>query len=100
MFGQRHKASLSCNMMTLKEWSAHFPELLAFVSQKLEGGLQGGDSITGVQPSLFLILTLLASLGPAAESNQCHRLCVCVCVCVCVCAVSYTHLTLPTKLSV
>ncbi|KAK7104750.1 tRNA (32-2'-O)-methyltransferase regulator THADA-like [Littorina saxatilis] len=74
MFGQRNKASISCNMMTLQEFDAHFPELLAFVECKLAEGLHGGDSITDVQPSLFLILTQLASLGPAAESAQCHRL--------------------------
>ena len=74
MFGQRHRAALSCNMMTLEVWGAHFPQLLAFVSGKLVGGLRGGDGITGVQPSLFLLLTLLASLGPAAQSSHCHRL--------------------------
>ncbi|XP_076464925.1 tRNA (32-2'-O)-methyltransferase regulator THADA-like [Babylonia areolata] len=75
MFGQRNKASLSCNMMTLQEWSAHFPELLAFVRHKLEESLQGEDDvITAVQPSLFLVLTLLASLGPATTSSQAHSL--------------------------
>ena len=30
----------------------------------------------------------------------CVCVCACVCMCVCVCAVSYTHLTLPTKVNV
>ncbi|KAL8610956.1 hypothetical protein ACOMHN_042572 [Nucella lapillus] len=75
MFGQRNRASLSRNMVTLQELSARFPELLAFACQKLECSLgEQGETITAVQPSLFLVLTLLASLGPAAQSSHCHRL--------------------------
>lgn len=67
MFGQKSKASLSSNMMTLQEFSAHFPELLNFVSQKLDLWLVHRDRITEIQPSLFLVLTLLANLGPSAD---------------------------------
>nr|KAG5714429.1 hypothetical protein BaRGS_006875 [Batillaria attramentaria] len=74
MFGQRSKASLTCNTVTLQEFSVHYPQLLDFVMQKLVKCERQTDEITGVQPSLFLILTLLSSLGPAVDSANSHRL--------------------------
>ena len=86
--------------------------------QKLEKDLSCDASLYSVVAGTLLgitnaIATIPGFLGPAVvgimtNDNVSVSLCVCVCVCVCVpvcvclcvCAVSYTHLTLPTRLIV
>ncbi|XP_046351376.2 thyroid adenoma-associated protein homolog [Haliotis rufescens] len=68
MFGPRGKAGTSQKMMTFQELSAHYPHLPTAMLSRLETPCTNVDSVDNLHPSLFLVLTLLASLGP--EESQ------------------------------
>ncbi|XP_067681853.1 tRNA (32-2'-O)-methyltransferase regulator THADA-like [Haliotis asinina] len=69
MFGPRGKAGTSQKMMTFQELSVHYPDLPSAMLSRLQTTCTNIGSIDSLQPSLFLVLTLLASLGPA-ESHS------------------------------
>ncbi|ESO87707.1 hypothetical protein LOTGIDRAFT_234949 [Lottia gigantea] len=50
--------------VTLKELSAHYPELPVFLLSKLD------ENISGLCPSLFLVLAILSSLSPSPTDSQ------------------------------
>ncbi|XP_046561929.1 thyroid adenoma-associated protein homolog [Haliotis rubra] len=69
MFGPRGKAGTSQKMMTFQELFAHYPDLPSAMLSRLETTCTNFGSINSLQPSLFLVLTLLASLGPAESQS-------------------------------
>ena len=72
------------------------------VGTYLLGRSLGEGSFAKVKEALHLPTgeKVSLALGRGVCVRACARARACVCVCACVCAVSYTHLTLPTKVNV
>ncbi|XP_059169787.1 thyroid adenoma-associated protein homolog [Physella acuta] len=66
IFGQKNTAGNN-NNMTLEEFEGLYPELLLFVHDKL---LAYVASRTTVKPSLYIILTLLSSIGMSPSQQH------------------------------
>lgn len=72
IFGQKKSVDdLTLNTLTLQELSSHYPELLPFITNHLDAALQRDiTAIDRLHPSLFPVLTLLASVGTTESSEN------------------------------
>ncbi|GFN94469.1 thyroid adenoma-associated protein [Plakobranchus ocellatus] len=61
IFGQKSKL-ISAGSMSLEEFEALYPDVLNFVCDRLNSHMASGG--TQVKPSLYVMLTLLANVGP------------------------------------
>ncbi|GFS04041.1 thyroid adenoma-associated protein-like protein [Elysia marginata] len=61
IFGQRSKTD-SAGSMNLEEFAALYPDVLSFLCSRLNAYVTSGETL--VRPSLYVMLTILANIGP------------------------------------